>query len=215
MSILIIGGSGFVGLGIVKEAIDRGYDVTTLVLHPDKMNFKNEHLTVKKCDVSCLDSLKEMCKGYDTVISAYNPGWSNPNIYEDTLKNYPTIIKGAKEAGVKRILVVGGAGTLKNKEGKLLMDAGVFPDAIMPGVKALGKFYLETLKKENDIDWVFFCPPEKISPGKRTGCYKTGSDDAIYGEDGECSISIEDYAKAMIDEYEKQEHHKERFTIGY
>lgn len=215
MNTLIIGGSGFIGSALVKEALSRDFSVTTLVRNPDKIQIKNQHLTVKKCDIANLESLKQMCQGFETVISAYNPGWTNPNIYEDTLNNYPTIINAVKAAGVKRVLIVGGAGSLKTNDGKLVMDSGTLPEDILPAVKSLGKFYFDILKKENDIDWVFFSPAGNIAHGKRTGVYKLGKDDLIVDKDGKSNISVEDYSKAMIDELEKPQHHKERFTIGY
>ena len=91
----------------------------------------------------------------------------------------------------------------------------------MPGVKSLGEFYLNTLMKENDIDWVFFSPAGNLGdmgskgPGKRTGIYRLGKDDMIFDKDGNSFISVEDYAKAMVDELAEPAHHKERFTIGY
>lgn len=93
------------------------------------------------------------------MISAYNPGWANPNIYEETLTNYPKILRAAKAAGVKRLLIVGGAGTLFVKPGVRLVDTGTLPAEWLPGVKSLGEFYLNTLIPEKGIDWVFFRLP--------------------------------------------------------
>lgn len=213
--IVLIGASGFVGSAILKEALDRGIQVTAVVRHPEKITIKNPNLTVKQIDVSSADAVADICKGADAVISAYNPGWTNPDMYDETLKVYPTIVEGVKKAGVKRLLIVGGAGTLFVAPGKRVVDTGVIPEAILPGVKALGEFYLNTLTKENDIDWVFFSPAGSFVPGKRTGNYRLGKDDLIVDAQGNSGISVEDYAKAMIDELETPQHHKERFTIGY
>ncbi|MEG2945462.1 MAG: NAD(P)H-binding protein, partial [Bacteroidales bacterium] len=141
-NVLLIGGSGFVGSAILKELLDRGYKVTTLVRNPDKITIKSSDLTIVKGDVSDFDEIKKLATGKDAVISAYNPGWNNPNIYEETLKNYPRILDAVKAAGVKRILIVGGAGTLFVAPGVRVMDTGVIPEAIMGGVKSLGEFYL-------------------------------------------------------------------------
>ncbi len=99
--------------------------------------------------------------------------------------------------------------------GKRVIDVVEFPAEIIGGVKSLGEFYLDTLVKEKDIDWVFFSPAANISPGQRTGNFHLGKDDLIVDEKGESRISVEDYAVAMIDEFEKPQHHNERFTIGY
>lgn len=219
--IALIGASGFVGNAILHELLDRGYQVLALVRNPDKIALKSPNLVVKKVDASDENALAADLKGYDNVISAYNPGWTNPDIYKDTLAIYPKIIDAAKKAGARRILVVGGAGTLFVKPGLRLMDTGTLPEAWLPVVKSLGEFYLNTLTKENGIDWVFFSPAANLigqdptNPGKRTGNYRLGKDDLITDANGDSSISVQDYAKAMVDEAENPEHHMERFTIGY
>ena len=159
--------------------------------------------------------LAKLCEGKDAVISAYNPGWTNPRIYEETLVNYPLILKAVKISGVKRLLCVGGAGTLFCAPGLRVVDSGAIPEAIMGGVKSLGEFYLNTLANEKDLDWVFFSPAGTLEPGQRTGKFRLGKDDLIVDKSGNSHISVEDYALAMVDELETPEHHQERFTIGY
>lgn len=153
---VLIGASGFVGSALLNEALNRGFEVTAVVRHPEKIKIENEHLKVKKADVSSLDEVCEVCKGADAVISAFNPGWNNPNIYDETIKVYLTIIDGVKKAGVNRFLMVGGAGSLFIAPGLRLMDSGEVPENILPGVKALGEFYLNFLMKEKEIDWGIF-----------------------------------------------------------
>jgi uncharacterized protein len=213
--IVLIGASGFVGSAILKEALDRGHKVTAIVRHPEKMKTVHKNLVVKKGDVSLSDAVTDLLKGADAVISAYNPGWQNPAIAEETTKVYRYIIDGVRQAGVKRFLVVGGAGSLFISHGIRLMDAGVMPEFILPAVRALADIYLIDLKAEKSIDWVFFSPAGNLEPGLRTGKFRLGKDDLIVNEAGESKISVQDYAVAMIDEVEKPTHHKERFTIGY
>lgn len=112
------------------------------------MSVSNPNLTIVEADVTDTDTLKEAGKGKDAVISAYNPGWKNPHIYEDTLKNYPLIVESVKQAGVKRLLIVGGAGTLFYAPGKMVMDADDVPAQLLPGIKSLGEFYLNTLRRK-------------------------------------------------------------------
>lgn len=175
----------------------------------------NANLKVVKADVSDVNAVAAACKGNDVVISAYNPGWTNPNIYEETLKNYPLILKAVKQAGIKRLLCVGGAGTLFCAPGLRVVDSGAIPAEIMGGVKSLGEFYLNTLCNEKETDWVFFSPAGTLEPGQRTGKFRLGKDDLIVDENGKSHISVEDYAVAMVDEMEQEKHHRERFTIGY
>lgn len=160
----------------------------------------------------------EVLKGKDAVISAYNPGWSNPNMYEDTLRVYPKIIDEVKASDVRRLLIVGGAGSLFVKPGLRLVDTGTLPEAWLPGVKSMAKFFLEKLVYEKELDWVFFSPAANLgnlTAGVRTGKFRLGKDDLIVDEKGESFISVEDYAVAMVDELEQEKYHQERFTIGY
>ncbi len=212
--VALIGASGFVGSAILSELVKRGYNVEALVRNPEKVATA-PGVTVKKVDVSDTKALAADLRGYDTVISAYNPGWTNPAIGELTIPNNTSILDAAKEAGVNRILFVGGAGTLFIKPGVTVIDAGLIPDSIYPGVKAFGDFYLNTLKKEKEIDWVFFSPAGSLDSGEAKGGYRLGKDDLVIDTNGESHINVGDYAVAMVDELETPAHHRERFTIGY
>ena len=214
-NVVLIGASGFVGTAILNELLNRGHKVTAIVRDPAKVTASNPNLKVIQADVTDTDVLIEASKGKDAVISAYNPGWKNPNIYEETLKNYPLIVDSVKKAGVERLLIVGGAGTLFYAPGKMVMDADDVPAKLLPGIKSLGEFYLNTLRKENDIDWIFLSPAANMTPGERTGKFRIGKDDLVIDVNGDSNISVEDYAVAMVDELEQKKYHKERFTIGY
>lgn len=214
-NVVLIGASGFVGTAILEELLNRGYCVTAVVRNPEKVTIRNANLSVVKADVSDVNTLAAVCKGKDAVISAYNPGWANPDIYEETLKNYPLILEAVRKSGVKRLLCVGGAGTLFCAPGIRVVDSGAIPAEIMGGAKSLGEFYLNTLCNEKEIDWVFFSPAGSLEPGKRTGKFRLGKDDLIVDKTGKSHISVGDYALAMVDELEQANHHRERFTIGY
>lgn len=214
-NILLIGASGYAGAALLDEALNRGHEVTAMVRHPEKITRKAPNLHIVKGDATDPAELAAAAQGKDAVVSAYNPGWDNPHIYEDTLRNYPRILEGVRQAGVNRLLIVGGAGTLFVKPGLRLMDTGKLAEEWMPGVKGLAEFFLNTLTKVDDIDWVFLSPAADFFPGERTGKYRTGKDDLLTDEKGDSRISTADYAIAMIDELEQPRHHKERFTVAY
>ena len=216
--IILIGASGFVGSAILEEALNRGHKVTALVRNPEKIQVKNENLTVLAVDATDVEALSKVVAGKDAVISAYNPGWGNPRLYEEILENYPKIIEGVKKAGVQRLLVVGGAGVLYVQPGMRLMDSGTLPAELMPAVNGEGELFLNVLSKENDIDWVYFAPPANLGnmgKGIRTGKYRLGTDTLLVDEKGDSFISVEDYAVAMIDELEQEAHYKALFTAAY
>ena len=212
--VLLIGATGFVGSAILNELLSRGHKVTAVVRDPAKLEGKE--VTAVKEDVANVDAIAELAKGKDAVISAYNPGWANPDIATLITENYPKILNAAKQSGVGRLLIVGGAGTLFCDPGLRVVDSGAIPEAIMGGVRPLGDFYLNTLMNENDIDWVFFSPAGAFDEnGERTSKFRLGKDDLIVDANGNSHISVQDYAVAMVDELEQENHHKERFTIGY
>ena len=213
--VALIGASGFIGSQLVKELLSRGYQVTAIVHSADKIKNDDKNLKVVSADVFDTDKLAEVLKNNDAVISAYNPGWTNPNIYDDTIKGYQSIIEAVKKAGIKRLQAVGGAGSLLVAPGKTVVDSGAIPDEILPGVKALALVLKDQFLPEKELDWVFFSPAGTIEPGERTGKYRLGLDNLITDDQGNSKISVQDYAKAMVDELENPKHHQQRFTIGY
>lgn len=215
-NVLLIGATGFVGSAILSELVARGHKVTAVARNTDKV-LKNDNVTPVKTDVANVDEIAKLAEGKDAIISAYNPGWANPDIKKLIETNYPNILEAAKKSGVKRLLIVGGAGTLFVKPGLRVVDSGAIPAAIMDGVRPLGDFYLNTLTKENDIDWIFLSPAGTFDEkGERTGEFRLGKDELIVDpKTGTSHISVQDYAVAMVDELEKPAHHKERFTLGY
>jgi putative NADH-flavin reductase len=213
MRIAIIGASGQIGAFIRDEALARGHQVTAIVRHPEKITVQNPNLTIVKADI-LKNKADELVKGHEAVISAYNPGWSNPDIYNEQIEGYKAIISGVKKSGIKRLLVVGGAGTLEVSPGVQLLDKASFPENIKGGVLATREV-LYMLRKEKELEWTFLSPPASISPGERTGHYRLGKDQLLKDKQGESKISTQDYAVAMLDELEHPQHIRERFTVAY
>lgn len=215
MKIAIIGATGFVGENIVKEAVSRGLDVTAMARNIDKLNIDN----VKKISVDVYDkeALAETLKGFDVVLSAFNSGWTNPNIYDDFMKGSRNIQDAVKIAGVKRLIVVGGAGSLYVDENTQLIDTDEFPEEFKLGASG-ARDYLNELKSEKDLDWVFFSPAIEMNPTiktGRTGKYRLGKDQPVFNENNQSILSVEDLAVVLLDELENPKHHQERFTAAY
>ncbi|MGH7258572.1 MAG: NAD(P)-dependent oxidoreductase [Nitrospiraceae bacterium] len=213
MKIALIGATGFVGSAILKEALDRGHEVTAIVRHPEKLQ-AHPKLHSQKGDVYNNDEVARWVAGHDAIISAFNPGWSNPDIYKQQVKGTEAIIKGVKQAGVKRLLFVGGAGSLEVKPGVQSVDTPEFPKEWKQGSLATREA-LNMLRKESGLEWSFLSPSADLSPGQRTGKFRLGKDQLLKDASGQSRISVEDYAMAMIDEVEKPTHVRQRFTVGY
>lgn len=213
--IVIIGATGYVGSAILKEALGRGHQVKAIVRDPSKLTLIYPHLKVVGGSVTDTDFLSRELAKSDAVISAFNPGWSNPNIYEETLEGYGSILCAVRNSGVHRFLMVGGAGSLLVAPGRLLMDEPDVPKKLLPGIRGMAKVYTDLLLPEKSVDWVFLSPAANMAPGERTGKFRLGKDELIVDESGDSNISVEDFAVAMIDELEQEKHHQERFTLGY
>ena len=214
-SIALIGASGFVGSDLLKESLKRGHSVTAIVRYPEKITLNDPNLQIKQGDVLSEQSISELIRGVDVVISAYNPGWTNPDISQETTSAYHSIIRNVKIAQIPRLLIVGGAGSLYVAPEKRLMDTGAIPESYLPAIESLAGVLYDLQKNEKELDWAYFSPAGNIAPGERTGKFRLGKDQLIVDEEGKSNISVEDYAVAMLDEVESPVHHRERFTIGY
>lgn len=214
MKVALIGASGFVGSQVLKEALLRGHWVTAIVRNPQKITTLNAKLTVVKADVRNVEELAVLLKGHDAVISAYNAGWENPNIYEDFIAASKDIQEAVKKAGVGRLLVVGGAGSLEAAPGVQLVDTPQFPAEWKKGALA-ARDYLNILKNEQELEWTFLSPAINLHPGTRVGVYRTGTDQPVFDAAGKCEISVEDLAVALVDELENKRFIRKRFTVGY
>ncbi len=211
MKIALIGATGFIGSKILTEALNRGHKVTAIARNIEKLP-QHANLTAKSVDVTDETQAAALFAGHDAVISSFAPRGAADQ-FAGFLESYKTIISAVKKAGVKRLLVVGGAGSLK-VNGVQLVDGGGIPEAWKAGVLGLREV-LYTLRKDKDLDWTYLSPSGTIAPGERTGKFRLGLDDLLMDADGKSLISVEDYAVAMIDELENPTYSRRRFTVGY
>ncbi len=214
--VAVIGATGFVGTQVVKELANRGYSVNALARNISKIE-ESENVKAIAVDVYNTSELAEILKGNDAVISTFNPGWTNPNIFEDFLEGAESIEKAVEESGVKRFITVGGAGSLYIAEGLQLIDTPEFPAEIKPGAEA-ARQYLEMIKKNENLDWTFFSPAIEMhqgTAGVRKGTYRTALENPVFDESGRSVLSVEDVAVALVDELENNQFVKQRFTAAY
>lgn len=213
MKVALIGATGFVGAPLLTELLSRGHQVTVLARNPAKLSAQ-AGLTVVQADALDATQVAQAVAGHDAVVSAYNPGWTEPRIHDLFLEGTAAIVAGTKHAGVKRFLMVGGAGSLFVAPGVQLVDTAGFPAEYKQGALA-AREALNRLKLETSLDWTFLSPPIILAPGERTGQYRTGLDNPLPGEgEAPSGISVEDMAVAIVDELEKPRHIQQRFTVA-
>jgi putative NADH-flavin reductase len=202
--IAILGITGRVGSRIANELLARGHTVTGISRNTDKIQAK-PGLALEQADAAQLDALVPLLRGHDAVVSATRFAGGT---------DAATVVAAAKQGGVPRLLVVGGAGSLEIAPGKALVDTPQFPEAYKAEALA-GRTFLEALRAEQELDWTFLSPSALLEPGERTGSYRSGGDQLLADANGKSWISMEDYAIAMADEIERPTHARQRFTVGY
>lgn len=213
MKIALIGATGFVGSAILQEASSRGHEVTAIQRNPEKIT-KDRMVKVVTADIMNSENLGLLLSGHDVVISAYNPGWDNPKIYEDYLAGTRSIMQALTLAKVKRFITIGGAGSLYIAPGKQLVDSPEFPEQWKQGALAARDFY-ELIKQNDRLEWTFVSPAIELMHGKKTGNFRSAEDSPVMDAEGRSRISVEDLAVAVIDEAENPVYIRKRFTVGY
>ncbi|MCY0977909.1 NAD(P)H-binding protein [Chryseobacterium wangxinyae] len=213
--VAVIGATGFVGKQVVNELSNRGYEVNAIARDGSKVEAK-DNVKAISADVNNVEEFAKVLEGNDAVINTFNPGWTNPNLYDDFLNGSKNIEKAVEQSGVKRFITVGGAGSLFI-DGNQLVDDPDFPADIKPGATA-ARDYLNIIKQNNILDWTFFSPAIEMhqgTTGVRTGKYRTSLESPVFDENGRSILSVEDVAVALVDELEQNNHIRERFTAAY
>jgi uncharacterized protein len=213
MKLALIGATGFVGSALLNEALARGHAVVALARDPTKLAAR-PGLEVRQADVLDSAAVEHAVQGCDAVASAYNAGWTNPNLYDDFLRAQAAIVSALQRSGPKRLLVVGGAGSLYVAPGVQLVDTPEFPAQWKTGALA-AREALNRLRGVADLDWTFVSPPIHLEPGERSGRYRLGGDEVLADASGHSAISVADLALAIVDELERPQHLRRRFTVAY
>ncbi|MFL6576278.1 MAG: NAD(P)-dependent oxidoreductase [Povalibacter sp.] len=212
MNIALVGASGFLGKAILEEALSRNHRVTALVRDPSKLKGSNT-LEVKQADALDTEALARVFSNHDAVISAFS-GHAQADVLEYYLRGIRSIIRATKLAGIPRLLVVGGAGSLEVAPGVQLIDTPNFPAAYRATAEG-ARQALNILGDEATLNWTLLSPSALIEPGSRTGNFRLGGDQLLVDANGASRITTGDYAAAMIDELESPKHTQQRFTVGY
>ncbi|MBS1878293.1 MAG: NAD(P)H-binding protein [Actinobacteria bacterium] len=213
MRVAILGASGTIGSQLVREALDRGHSVIAVVRRPEAAEGLPAAAEVRLADVDDPAALRAAVAGAEAVITALGGGASGrPQLVAEAA---PVLLAELAAAGVPRLLVVGGAGSLEDEPGKQLVDSPEFPAAWRPGSLAQRDALDVYRAYQGPLEWTYLSPADVIEPGERTGSYELGEDRPVRDAAGNSRISVADYAVAMIDELEQPRFSGTRFTVGY
>jgi len=216
MKIVVLAATGQAGRTILSELISRGHQVKAVARNPAKLP---DSIECVSDDLSNIERIAEIIEGADAVVSAYGPPKDDPRFfsdvtYTDQLVNVTErIVDAVFKAEVPRLIMVGGCGSLEFSSGVSVLKSGHWPEKLIP--IALSHMKALASLKASEITWTYFSPPMQIEPGVRTGKFRLGADSLILDPKGKSWVSFEDYAVALVDELERPQHERLRFTIGY
>lgn len=210
LNIALFGATGMIGSRIAAEAARRGHRVSALVRQPERVA-AGPNVSAAKADVLDAASVAAAVRGHDVVASAYAPP---PERVADVQVASRALVDGLRVAGLRRLVVVGGAGSLEIAPGKQLVDSESFP-AAWKGIALAHRDAFDYYRTVADLDWTCFAPAAMIAPGERTGQFRTGTTTLISDAKGESRISAEDYAVAFVDELEQGRFIRQIATAAY
>lgn len=215
MKVAVIGATGFVGSRITNELVSRNIEVIAISRKEKASDISN--LKYMSIDVTNVRELANALNGCDVVVSAFSPAASNPNLLADFIAGSKAIQQAVKDSGVKRFIIIGGAGSLLSENGKQIVDTLPQDLPFIPKSKAT-RDYFEIIKQEKDLDWTYFSPALEMNPDikiGRTGKYRLGTDYPVFDNNGKNVLSSEDLAVVIADEIENPKYHQIRFTAAY
>ncbi|PSL58495.1 hypothetical protein B0I31_101714 [Saccharothrix carnea] len=197
MWITVFGAFGSVGRRVAEEARRRGHEVTAVS--------RRSGAGGEVGDARVVADVVRLSAGRDLVISATRPVDGREGELVEATR---ALLAGVARTGV-RLLVVGGAATLVTPQGHTVEEAPDFPDGLKPIARACAE-QLAVCRADRVADWTYLSPPAVLEPGGRTGVFRLGGDEQVG-----TTISIEDFAVALLDEAETPKHQRTRFTVGY
>lgn len=211
MKLIIFGASGLLGTRLVTEALGRGHDVTATARDASRLDDRGGRVTTVSADATDPDGVASVAAGHEAALSAVTQH-DRPEVLVDVAHG---LLGGLARAGVPRLVVAGGAGSLEVAPGQRLVDTPDFHDEWKPEALAAADALAVFRGADTPVDWAYVSPGALLMPGERTGRYRLGGDELLVGEDGRSAISMEDFAIAMLDEIEQPRHSRQRFTAAY
>jgi uncharacterized protein len=211
MKLIVFGASGLLGTRLVTEAVDRGHEVTAAARDATRLDAHSGRVKTVSADVTDPAAVAAVSAGHDAALSAVTQH-DHPEMLVGAARG---LLEGLAGAGVSRLVVAGGAGSLKVPSGERLMDTSGFHDEWKPEAQAAADALEVYQQADTDVNWSFVSPGALLEPGERTGRYRLGGDELLVDGQGRSRITMEDFAIAMLDEIEDPKHPRQRFTAAH
>ena len=213
MKLVLFGATGHIGHAILDEALARGHDVTAIVRDAARLQQQHDRLHVVVGTVEQPAIWLAYAQHADAVIASLSPRRDG---HSDTLPNAAqTLLDTLNSTNLKRLLWVGGAGSLETAPGVRVIDDPHFPEAWKPEAQAQARALDVFRASKADVEWTFISPAALIEDGERTGKYRVGGDKLLVDDKGVSRITVPDYAVALLDRLEKHDALRQRITVAY
>jgi uncharacterized protein len=212
MRVLLFGASGAIGTAIAGELVGRGHEVVAA----SRSGSASEDLGLPAVSADATDaaSVAAAASGVDAIVSAIGPKHDGTDSVDLLVHGARGLVEGARRAGVRRVIVVGGAGSLEVAPSVRIVDTPDFP----AGWKAVALAHadaLEVFREVDDLDWTYVSPAALIEPGERSGSYRRGGDQLLVDDAGTSRITHPDFAIAIADELEQGSAIRQRITFAH
>ncbi|CAH9049601.1 hypothetical protein PSECIP111951_00352 [Pseudoalteromonas holothuriae] len=211
MKIAVIGATGWIGSTVVKEALERGHHV--IAVSRQALMLEHKNLKARELDLLANSGFAHALSGAEVVISAI--GGRALGNHEIVANTAAALLHELPQIGIKRLIWVGGAGSLVLENGELLLSQPEFPKEYKDEAIAQGQALKVFQDSKSTLNWVFVSPAAQIFPGERTGFYRIGGEQLLVDNEGNSKISVQDYAKALIDEVEEAQYQYQRIGVAY
>jgi putative NADH-flavin reductase len=211
MNVVVFGATGNIGSAITRELVARGHRVTAASRRGDPID--DLDVATERADVTDAAQVAHVAAGQDAIVSAVGPRYGS-DTEQPFVDAAHALVGGARKAGVPRLVVVGGAGSLEIAPGTRLVDSPGFHEEWKPNALAQAEA-LEVYRAVDDLDWTYVSPAALIEPGERVGHYRRGGDELLVDEHGTSRITYPDYAIAIADTLERDDAYRRRITVAY
>lgn len=211
MKVAVLGASGWIGSQIVEEAVTRGHQVIALVRNPSAI--ERQDVEVRQLDVLAEQDFAQALQGVDTVIASI--GGRAAGNHDMVERSAAKLLEQLPNAGVKRLLWVGGAGSLEVAPSVQLVTVPDFPAEYKDEALAQSQALQVFRNSDSPLNWTFVSPAAEIFPGEKVGQFRVGGDQLLTDVQGHSKISVADFASAMLDELETAKHAKQRISVAY
>jgi putative NADH-flavin reductase len=212
MNVVLFGATGSIGAAIAEELVARGHQVKGITRSGSAPGRARAGIELERGDATDAAGVAGWVQGYDAVVSAIGPAFGSGEPQQFVAAAHG-LVEGVRTAGVARLLVVGGAGSLELAPGVQAVDQPGFPEAYKANALAQREA-LEFYRTVDDLDWTYVSPAAEIGPGAHIGDYQLGHHRMLFAEDGSSHISYADFADAVVDCLEQDTHRRERIAVA-